>query len=444
MNIQSPPHGQAALPARPLAPAKREPAWLAVLMRPAVLLAVLYAIAICFERLIEVDIFKPYRIIGAALLVAALAQGRLVVDGVARAVLLFILIGVVLGLSNILLNDMPAAGLLGDSLLWLFNLASYVAIASLMRHRREVMLVLVVHSIAMVFASYDILTHSQQVLVEEGASTRVSGDFKNPAHACLSMMMATLVIIGLVRKGLLRGHGLAWRALVVGAILALIGFQIYVSSLTGSRAGAAVFIIGIFAYLMVAGWRRLALWLAGVAIAGALLLTQFDAWPGESSSNILIERMEHKGTDTTRLYLWRSGMDAYIDSYGLGLGLAQYRSVHRQYFERYALRGDERMSDHDLSLHSDFISALVEFGIIGLLVFITLCRRIWRFAHGIVNPEIRALAIALVWAAAVMALSHAVLPYFGLWFYLALLSSWWRIEAAERGAGVAPSRAMAR
>ena len=36
-----------------------------------------------------------------------------------------------------------------------------------------------------------------------------------------------------------------------------------------------------------------------------------------------------------------------------------------------------------------------------------------------------------VLSAAFMAFSHAVLPYFGLWFYLALTSLWRRFENAD-------------
>lgn len=413
--------------------------WYRILLRPTVLLMVLYAVAICFERIVDVEIYKPYRVIGGALIFAALVSGRLLVDGIARAALLYLALGIFLGIVHVLFQSMPYQGLLGDALLWAFNIAMYIAICSLLRSRREVAIVLLVHAVAMVFASYDIMLHSAELLAAEGASIRVSGDFKNPAHACLSMLVATLVIIVLLRGMVAHRRSLIRKVLVISFGAALVLFELYVSSLTGSRAGAFVFAFGSVVYLAVVGRRRLALAGGVIALVLALLLTQLDAWPKAPQGNILVERVESKGLDVDRLYLWRSGLDAYLDSYGLGLGLAQYRSVHKQYFAPYSGIGDERMLKYDLSLHSDFVSALVEFGIFGFLIFLVICRRIWKTAKGIANVEIRAMALAVVLAAAVSGVSHAIFPYFGLWFYLAALSLWARFENA-----VPASRAMGR
>ena len=405
--------------------------WYRLLLRPTVLLVALYSIAICFERIIEVDIFKPYRLIGATLIFMAVVGGRLIVDRMARLALLYVVLGFALGVSHVLLVSASLSELLGDSLLWLFNVASYIAICSLLRSRRELTLVLVVHAAAMLFASYDILNHSAEMFLIEGESVRVSGDFKNPANACLSMMVAALVTMSVLRGVLAKRRGFLATLLAMSFGLAVGLFELYVSSLTGSRAGAFMLLIGLLAYLLVLGRRRIALVLAAVGIGAAVLVTQMDAWPKLQEENILLVRAQHKGLDVDRVYLWRSGLDAYIDSYGLGIGIAQYRTVHKFYFEKYALSSDERWADSKLSLHNDYMSALVEFGTFGFIILMVICRHLWRTARGIIDNDVRAMAIALLLAAAFMAFSHAVLPYFGLWFYLALTSLWRRFENAD-------------
>jgi len=402
--------------------------WQRLLMRPAFLLVMAYAIAICFERVIDIEVFKPYRLVGATMILLAIARGRIRVDAIARISYAYVALGMLLATLHVLYSGGSMSAMLGDALLWLFNISTYVAICTLLRERREVVLALLVHSLAMLVASYDIYSHSNELLMLGGESIRVSGDFKNPANACLSMLVATMVLISLARAALARSRGLVPKVLLLAAGLSIGLFELYVSSLTGSRAGAFVFVLGIIVYLAVIGRRQFAVMVAGLALGAAALVTQMDAWPKLPEDNILLVRAEHKGLETDRLYLWRSGLDAYVDSYGLGLGIAQYRSVHQEYFEKYALYSDERWADFSLSLHNDYVSALVEFGALGLLLFIALYRTIWRTARRMAETNARAIAMALLLAAAVMGISHAVLPYFGLWFYLALITLWVKFE----------------
>jgi O-antigen ligase len=408
---------------RPPAPRRRDPP-----LRPTVLLVALYAIAICFERIVDIEVYKPYRLIGALLVVVALLQRRPRVDSLARLGLLYVAVAVAAGLVHINVRDVPSEELVRTVLLWSFNLATYVAIVSLLRSAREVVIVLVVHAAAMVFASYDILTHAAEVAAA-GALTRQSGDFKNPAHACLSMLVAVVVLVSLLRHRLAdRRRGLLARPviLVLGAAIAV--FEFYVSTLTGSRAGAALFAGAAVVYVAVLARRRAAVVMAAAAGCIALVVSQPGLWPEPLQANILVVRVASKGFNLDRIYIWRAGLDAFFDTYGLGVGLGQYRTVHQEYFAPYALSSDQRWQDSGLTLHSDFVAALVEGGLVGLVVFVVLCRRMWGMSSGVRSVEARAVALAVIVAAAINALSHSVLPYFGLWFYLALLSSWVRLE----------------
>ena len=59
-------------------------------------------------------------------------------------------------------------------------------------------------------------------------------------------------------------------------------------------------------------------------------------------------------------------MDATLDSYGLGLGIGQYRAKHREYFEQYANVGDVELASRDMALHNEYLAMLAEFGMVGL------------------------------------------------------------------------------
>lgn len=412
------------------------------LRRPGLFLAILYSIAICFERAVEVEVFKPYRLLGAAMILLMVLRGKTRVDRFGRLSMMFVSLGFLVALGNLILNSGNYSVLILTALLWAFNILSYIALFSLLRDRREIAIVAVVHSVAMLFAAYGIAGSG---ITDLDLSGRQFGDFKNPANACISMLFATLILMSLFR-GWARGRRGFAIAIAVPAMVVVPAFMFYASTLTGSRAGAGLLLFGLLCYLALTAKRRF----AAMAMVTAVLVmvatlfapalpTQQGAWLSER--NILAARIEKKGLDTDRLYLWRAGLDAFVDTYGAGLGMAGYQRVHKEYFAPYARKSDIRWLNSNLTLHDDYVSALVEFGLLGALLLFLMCRQLARSVRRIPERPIRAIAIATLAGVAINGISHTGLAYFGVWFYFALISGW---AAAGQGAGTPdPARAYA-
>lgn len=409
--------------------------WSSMLMRsPALSLAALYSIAICFERIVDIEYFKPYRLIGLALIALAIFAKKPSLDGISKRILIFILIGATLGTVHVLRRLHPATELLGDSMIWIFNVGTYIAIYTLIRSRRELTLLAVIHAAAMSVGSLDMYSHSAALQSElDGAVVRVSGDFKNPAAACLSLLVAALLLVTTFRRLRHRIRNALLRMLVPLCVGVILLFFLYVASLTGSRSGAGLYVMGMAVYFLITSGRKMMLVILLLALPATISINYYQDWGTLSEGNVLAKRIETKGADYHRLYLWRSGLDAYVDSWGMGLGIGQYRTVHQEYYREYAEKGDYRWLAARLSLHSDYVSALVEFGFLGFVVFLSFCAFAWRMVSRIKAVDVRALGLAFLMASAVNAITHTILIFFSFWFYLALLACWVRVEQCESG-----------
>lgn len=414
---------------------------LGALRRPVLLLALAYAFAMCFERSVEVEYFKPYRLIGAALVIAVLLRGRIRIDSFAKSSGLFILIGFLLALAHVYITSVAYGGALTAGALWVFNLATYIAIASALRTRHEVVLVAAAHALGMLLAAWNISAGG----AEDPLLARQFGDFSNPANACVGMLFAAITLLALAKARPARGARAA-RALRGLALVVMVLFFLYTASRTGSRAGAGLLIVGLLTYFWVRS-RKAALLVGMFALLGGVISATVpeEFWRDSGSSltetNILALRVEKKGFDTTRLYLWKSGLDAWADTYGLGLGMTMYQTVHKEYYATYAGDGgDIRWLDADLSLHNDYVRALVEFGVFGFIVFLVMCRRLYRNARSIADPGARAIGLALLAGLVINGLSHNGLSYYSVWFYFGLMSAWLVVERNEAAALAAARR----
>jgi hypothetical protein len=397
--------------------------------RPLFFLALLYGIAIAYERIVEVEIYKPYRIIGVLLVIGVVLARRFRIDNFTRLVGAYLGIGLVLALGNLFEFERNADEVVRNyALLWGFNLATYVAVVCVVRSRRDVIVLAIVHAVALMTAAYDIAQDARLAEV----TMRQMGDFKNPANGAISMLFTCLVIVAALKA--FAAGSLFKRLLVVVASAAVSLFLLYTATLTGSRSGTALLAVGLLFFVLARTRQRLLLqlFLAGGVALVLLTMNSLNLSSKLSTAaegNILAARVETKGLDTDRLYLWRAGLDALADTYGLGLGVAGYQAVHKEYFATYAYLSDPRWLNSDLSLHNDYVTALVEHGVVGFVLFIMLCAHLLRTALYIEHREVRAIALALLLGLAVNGLSHNGLPYFAVWFYFALLVAWRRSEA---------------
>lgn len=400
-----------------------------VFRRPLFFIALLYCIAICYERVIDIEIVKPYRILGFMLIAGVLFWGKVRIDRLVKVFVAYLVVGFLAGLPSLFDSGGREDIFVNTALLWVFNIATYLAIYSTIRTRRDIVILGVVHSFALLTSAYGIA--QEAAAAELSGGVRLFGDFKNPANAAISMLFSCLVLLTVFLRA--KGGNVLIRIMFAIAAFVVPAFYIYTSSLTGSRSGTVLVMSGVLCYLFVRAKRVLlllafpALLLSGVAVFSPELLSSFSA-SELSESNVLAARVEKKGLDTDRLYLWRSGFDAWVDSYGLGLGIARYPEVHKEYFAPYAHKSDSRWMYTDLSLHNDYVIALVEHGAFGFFLFVIFCVSLIKTSLSIQDPNVRAISISVLLGIAINGFTHASLPYFAVWFYFALMVAWRRVE----------------
>ncbi len=407
-------------PQNEAAPMRRTALW-----TPALLVCCLYAIAVNFEQVVDIAVFKPYRIIGV-FLVALVIVRRLgvTVDQIARATYAYIALGLtVAGISQFTMGGSMASAV-NEASLWLFCVTTYVAVISAISSRRQLNWLLAIFIVALVGSVFDMALHARELFFQGIQGRRVTGAFRNPANACVNILLLVVILLALIRHWSDRTRSGILRTLSIPAALVVLGGLTFVATLTGSRSGMMVYVLGVVAYLLLTRQWRLLL-VAGILVAGVVALKQ-DAF--DAKSNILAYRLETKGLNDSRVYLWMAGVNALTDTYGFGLGAGQYRLHHRQYYADYSEVGDSRWAENDLTLHNEYLSALVEYGALGFCLYLTIWAMIFKRCLSVRNTHVRAIGCAVALAAAINAATHHALAYFGLWFFLALLAIWTRIE----------------
>ncbi len=198
-------------------------------------------------------------------------------------------------------------------------------------------------------------------------------------------------------------------ALVTGGILA-----------TGSRAPVA-------AVLAWAGWAllrgaarrpRLALGLAlGLAAAGALVVALSTARPLDE-------------TVRGRVHIWRTALSHATEAPWLGFGPGGFEL----FFPRWetdrlaAAETDRRFAGLAAHAHNDYVEALVDHGVIGLVLFVAFpAVMLWRFAAARKTEPAAAAEGAAAGAVGVLAVAFADFPFhrptetFFYWLYLSMV-----------------------
>lgn len=401
-----------------------------VFRRPLFMIAVLYSIAISYERIIEIEVLKPYRVLGMILILGVLLTMRMRTDRISRLAIGFLAVGLIAGLPAFFSYGGRDDVFFSTLLIWTFNIATYLAVAGVVRSRTDIIVLGVIHSIAMLTAAYDIALESAAI---EMGIKRAVGDFKNPANATVSMLFAGMVLVSLLRTPWAKQRLTPLLCAILKIAIPL--FLLFTASLTGTRSGAAVMVAGFLLYVFLTARQRtmfVALLSGMILVAVVAVGSRFeDGLANLSQTNILAARVDKKGVDTDRLYLWKSGLDSFADTFGLGRGMARYPEVHQEYFAPYAYLSDSRWMDSDLTLHNDYVSALVEHGVIGFVVFLLFCRELFRTARSTADPLMRAIGLSLLLGMAINGMTHTGLPYFCAWFYFALLASWRTLEKRD-------------
>jgi O-antigen ligase len=320
----------------------------------------LFLFLILAERLINVPAFKPYRVVGALLLIAAACTGRLRLDPVMRFAWVGLLYACVLALPPALGDAASANAAWNAAALYAFGLTTFMVVVAMPRSGFSGLLLVLV--IGALLNAVVILSGNGRVL---SASTglRYAGLFKNPTLAAFALALGAMALLYLGQRPL--GSMSLWlRCLCSTALLVVLAMAMI---RTGSRIGLIATVVAaiVYAALRQGGPRWLLLALV-VAVAG--FAASADLRQQVSVAAARFQEKFAEGTDV-RIYLWQSGLEALVDSDGLGLGIGQYRMHHEHYFadKQFAKRS---LYKGKFDLHSDLVAHLVEHGVIGFAAFV--------------------------------------------------------------------------
>ncbi|MCB0704423.1 MAG: O-antigen ligase family protein [Saprospiraceae bacterium] len=195
-------------------------------------------------------------------------------------------------------------------------------------------------------------------------SSREKGLSDNPNYAAYGMAIATVFLTYLLMKNrfsLLKLKNLFY--------FGLVGVMFFTILATGSRGGFILFAFCMFLMTIVLSDTQTKVRL--IPIFGAVLLvvlfnTNFQALTEETTT---FNRLQG-ATQDIRVPLAKAGFAAFVDTYGMGLGVSQM--LDRGTFAYYIGPVDRNLvyaievRDKGLSLHNMYIEVAVETGVIGI------------------------------------------------------------------------------
>lgn len=383
-----------------------------------------YVVAICFERIIDIEVVKPYRVIGILMVLFALAHGLKWGDRFFVYAAALVTVGVVPTAVALAGPEGNLFYFLSYGGIFILNILTYVAIISILKSERDVWIAMALHAAAMLIAMAEILMESRASLLLGAAMVgRIQGDFKNPAFVCSSLVAAYCFIFILARQFATKlGFSPLFSRVVLGLLLII---MLYATTHTGSRSGVAGFVVGSVVFVMYLFWRGknkgVSMLVGAALIVGVLGGAQFVENIVDKESNILAVRIMHKQLENdTRIGIWQSGLRAGLDSWGLGVGIGQYPAIHRRYYAEYADRDAEIMV-RDMSLHSEYLTMFTEYGVLGLVIYFLILAEALRLAYSLKNEMYKAYAYAIISMWLVMAIGTGALVHFSFWVYIAFI-----------------------
>ncbi len=176
----------------------------------------------------------------------------------------------------------------------------------------------------------------------------------------------------------------------------LICMILYISLITValSRGGILALFVVIF-YL----WMKLQhkiRWLVALILCSALIVMFAPPKLLHELENIYID--EQKGSEGERLYLWRLGLDMFLDNPVIGVGLHNYGELYTEYDRRRERRdttGGYTWRGHKWVLHSTPITIITEMGLIGCLLFVMLQTYLYRSVRDLYRNKSKSFIVHL-------------------------------------------------
>jgi len=347
--------------------------------------AAIYVALLPFERLWDNwlgsnTIFKPYRLVGMALLVLLVlrnlgARTTFIIDRYDQAMFGIFAWGAMMSGVWHLVNGVSLEPTTNEGTLIVFALLTYLALKNTLNRRDDLAVVLDVYVLAFLAAMVVAL-----VLVADPFADRYRGLYKNPNQAGFVAALAVLLLVARFYfesgVGNLRRITYAAGAIGFAAVLALSGSR---GSLIGAGLGLLSFVVTARHASTVTITRVQRLAIVGLAIV-ALAVVGPRAWSAMHKETAAFDRYspEAMSNFSGRLDIWRAASAVAVDHYLLGAGIGQYLNYHQEYVRRLPDLYSPRMVEFRLSTHSDLVGLVTNYGLPGLLLYLFVVARLLR------------------------------------------------------------------
>lgn len=155
--------------------------------------------------------------------------------------------------------------------------------------------------------------------------------------------------------------------LILGAFLVL--FQYFISSRAGILASMIILPI-YFGYKInkLKKFKFSWIWIL-VLFLGLIPLLQKNQRVDYIVGKILQKKVDYERKDDPRLTIWKSSFNIIEENILVGVGIGDVRTVLSEEFKRL---GEESMAKERFNAHNQFIEVLLENGLIGFIIFISI------------------------------------------------------------------------
>lgn len=403
-------------------------------------LTYLFAVSVSFlkvwEQLFDVDtIFKPFRII--AIIVIAVGffyqynRWRIFPYGPDKIMFFLYLWAIVLSLVRYLMGcNFAMGGFISDTLQLTLNFLFYFTVKRLDLTRKEVYTIYLSFAIGILINNWFVIQDYFIVKV----STRTDGmlDSSNWASFANSMVLFFIIYhITRLKSRVLNPVFWFYLVLIVFLLMGIIA--------TGSRVGLLIFTLYVpLIFLALTSLYTKVKTFLYLAVIVPLLFTipQFRLFFTTDilfaiMNNSAVNRLEG-ASDDIRIYLWRSGWEAIKDTWGTGLGIAQYRDLDN--YKKYMVQikpeyyyGRAYYSSQGINLHSMYVQIAVDWGMIPLMLWFYYFFNVFltrlRFYNRTRYPGYGIVLIFVLFALMTLNITSYGLLDGGFWLMLIIISS---------------------
>tara|TARA_X000000368_G_scaffold89881_1_gene68581 strand:- start:17074 stop:18351 length:1278 start_codon:yes stop_codon:yes gene_type:complete len=352
-----------------------------VLKEPKFILIAAYSFLMCFEYIfVEAlggdSIFKPYRIAGIILIAYAFLNAcylkKVKLDSYDFLIVLFF--------SIHFFSAFSTAGLDGSGMYYtnqniILILLSFLVCFSIKQFlENDIKLIELIVFLFMLATFINVIYAIYSVISNPVSAFRISGFYKDPA---IFGVTVSILITYCIAQYLYVENNTKLKIIIF--IVSTLSFGVLL--LAASRTG----LLSLFLVVSVVGVMKLGfirtLALLFIIIGSLIFVNNIDFTNfspeiqygiGRTFDRLSIENTLGGG-GAGRLPTWRAAFLLFEDNYFFGIGMGQYPEYSIQYAQLLP-EGVENsvVLEYNLGLHSNYLSALIEGGIIGFIVYATL------------------------------------------------------------------------